>query len=199
MLCLRRAGARKRGPAPPGHARTHADLSAASPRTDGPAPSCREALGGGRKGARIGWRLGGAAWGLKHQVPSPPGCDPATEALVEHGHPSHGSCDAASLPRASRVGGRKPRCSPCSRPPARASKRARARVAGSATSLPVPNGLVSRAAQPGRSHPPTASRARGTLRGFQGDNFALLQRAASARGERRHRQQGPLPTLAGRK
>lgn len=72
------------------------------------------------------------------------------------------------------------------------------RAAGNAWSLPFPNGLVSGAAKPGRAHPPTASRARGTLRGFQGDsNFALQQRAASVHEERRHSQRGPLPTIRG--
>lgn len=168
--------ARKQGAAPSEHARTHADLSGASPRAAGPAPSCREAPGGGLGKARFGWRLGGVAWGLKPRVRLPPGCDLAAEPLLECGNPSHGNCDAATHPRASRVGGRKPRCSPCPR------------AAGNAWSLPFPNGLASRAATPGRAHPPTTSRARGPLRGFQGDsNFALQQRAVGDRGERRQR------------
>lgn len=107
--------ARKQGAAPSEHARTHADLSGASPRAAGPAPSCREAPGGGLGKARFGWRLGGVAWGLKPWVRLPPGCDLAAEPLLECGNPSHGNCDAATHPRASRVGGRKPRCSPCPR------------------------------------------------------------------------------------
>lgn len=154
--------ARKRGPAPPGHARTHADLSAASPRAACPAPSCREAPGGGRKGAR----LRGAARGLKHQVRLPPACDPATKALLGYGHPSHGSCDAASLPRASRAPGARPA-------PARAPPGALGPSHSPTVWSPAPPSLVA-------PIPLTASRARGAQRGFHGDsNLALLQRTAS--------------------
>lgn len=170
----------KRGPAPSEHARTHADLSAASPRAAGPAPSCREAPEAGGK-ARDGRRLGGVAWGLKPRVRLPPGCDLAAKPLLECGHPSHGSCDAAAHPRASRVGGRKPRCF-CPAP-ARGPERL-------VPPIPQRFGLPRRQAWSRPS--PTASRARGTLRGFQGDsNFALQQRTAAVHEEKRQGQRGP--------
>lgn len=73
------------------------------------------------------------------------------------------------------------------------------RAARNAWSLPLPNGLLSRAAKPGRAHPPTASPARGTLRGFQGDsNFALQQRAATVHEEKRQDTASgdPFPVFA---
>lgn len=175
--------ARKRGPAPPGHARTHADLSAASPRAAGPAPSCREAPGGGRKGAR----LRGAARGLKHQVRSgylrlvtqlPKLCwgtdTPPTEAVMqprsrEHPEWVDGNPGARPPPPRAPPGALGPSHSPTVRSPAPPSLVA-----------PIPPPLP-----PGHAEPCAVSRATATSHCCRGPPVW------------RHHQQGPLPRTRG--